>query len=159
MKKLLQLGVIFCGLLMTQFGYSQDFMPSNNDGAIVADTNAEGCCAPTGEKWELYACQKPCYYNDWKCVEERIPCKKRCCRYVNQEYQVQKCRYVPQYYCETKCRQVPEYYDVDDCKVCKKWVCNRCCTYKTSYQWKHVCGEAAARPASGCCPTGGCPAN
>ncbi len=152
MKKFL-LSALFCGLLMTQYGYSQDFAPASNNNSGYGQTAQEECsCNPTGERWELYACTKPCYYNDWKCCEERVPCTKRCCRYVSQEYQVQKCRYVPQYYCETKCRQVPEYYDVEDCKICKKWVCNRCCTYKTSYQWKHVCGDnAVARPASACC--------
>jgi hypothetical protein len=116
---------------------------------VQAPTAGDQCCeqpqaAPCDQAcndcWCLYCHYEPCYYTTKRCVEEQIPCKKKCCRMVPQYYQVQRCKYVPQYYCETCCRQVPEYYDVDYCKTCKKWVCDQHCKYVPKYYWKHTCG-------------------
>jgi len=126
MKKILTLSAMFFGLLMTQYGYAQD----------------SACCPeekPVGECYCLYARYEPCYSNCWKCVEEQVPCTKKCCRMVPKYYECQKCRYVPQYYTETRCKYVPEYYNVEECKTSKKWVCEKKCTYVPKYYWKHSC--------------------
>ena len=99
----------------------------------------------TGDCWCLYCHYEPCYYTTRRCVEEQVPCTRRCCRTVPQEYCVTRCRYVPQYYQETCCRYCKEYYDVCDTKCCKKWVCDTHCRYVPSYYWKHTCtGETRA---------------
>lgn len=118
------------------------------------------CCAPQnecppdepcGECYCRYVRYEPCYYTTTRCIEEQIPCTKKCCRYVPQQYQVQKCRYVPQYYCETYCRQVPEYYDVPDCKTCKRVICEPQCRYVPKYYWKRECRSQGCAPCnSGC---------
>jgi hypothetical protein len=156
MKKLLQLGAIFCGLLITQYGYSaQDFR-----GGAPAD-HACGDTA-TGECYCLYCHYQPCNYTTRRCVEDVIPCKKRCCRYVDKYYEVQRCRMVPQYYTETCCTKCPEYYEVEECKTCKRWVCDTHCKYVPQYYWKHTCNNqpqdaGVAAPSGGCGP-GGCSA-
>lgn len=110
----------------------------------------EGCCpedhpvadVPMNDCWCMYCHYEPCYYTTKRCVEEQIPCKKKCYRYVPEYYEVQRCRYVPQYYNETCCRQKCECYYVDDCKTCKKYVCDTHCRYVPRYYWKHtVSGE------------------
>ena len=111
------------------YRYYQNAGSTNAGGSYAYSGSEQGqpedqCCAPADQSmndcWCLYCHYEPCYYNDWKCVEDTKTCKKRCCRYVPQYYQVQKCRYVPQYYSETCCKQVPEYYDVEECVPCKK---------------------------------------
>lgn len=92
--------------------------------------------------WCLYVHYEPCYYCVNRCVEEQVPCKKQCVRYVNKCYEVQRCKYVPQYYTETYTRQEPEYYCVDDCKTVQKTVQDVCCKNVPRYYWKHVCGNA-----------------
>jgi hypothetical protein len=154
MKKLLQLGAILCSFLITQSLYSQNNGDYNNDyaanGAPAAAVagNQGGCpedhpCGDqaVGDCWCLYVHYEPCYYQTKRCVEEQIPCKKRCCRMVERQCEVQRCRMVPEYYTETACYQEPEYYEVDDCKTCKKWVCDQHCEYVPKYYWKHVCGQ------------------
>lgn len=37
--------------------------------------------------------------------KNKFPAKRKCCRYVDRYYQVQRCRYVPQYYTETCCKE------------------------------------------------------
>lgn len=140
MKKLFQIGALFCGILMTQFGYSQDYYPpvQGNQQCPADHPCPDQAC---NDCWCMYVHYEPCYYTTKRCVEEQIPCKKRCCRYVDKYCEVQRCRYVPEYYTETLCRKVPEYYDVDDCKTCKKWVCDTHCKYVPKYYWKHVCGQ------------------
>lgn len=105
---------------------------------------------PTGECYCMYVHYEPCYYQCPRTVCEQIPCKRKCCRYVPQYYEVEKCRYVPQYYKETYCRQCPEYYYVDECKTCEKVVYDTKCEYKPCYYWKHSCGQ----PAASCGPQG-----
>lgn len=100
-----------------------------------------------GDCWCMYVHYEPCYYTTKRCVEEQVPCKKRCCRMCDKYYEVQRCRMVPEYYTETICRQEPEYYEVDDCKTCQKWVCDQHCEYVPRYYWKHVC-----EPDCGGCP-------
>lgn len=154
MKKLFQLGAILCGMLFAQasyadgIGYNAGYAPSNGDYAT-----GDQCCNPCdqpvqSECWVKYCHMEPCYYTTCRCVEDRIPCCRRCCRYVDQQYEVTKCRYVPQYYCETCCRKVPEYYDVPDCKICKRYVNDQHCKYVPKYYWKHVCNP---------CPQPSCP--
>ncbi len=124
----------------------------------IPSLSAQGNCGapceqPCGECYCKYVRYEPCCYNKKRCVEECIPCSKKCCRYVDQYYnvqrcryvpqyytvQVQKCRYVPEYYCEQKCCKVPEYYDVQQYKTCKKTICEPCTTYVPRYYWKREC--------------------
>lgn len=148
--------------------YVQDLSTSNNgssrvesgdNGAVSAYSQNQGYYStqdrpcedqPMNDCWCLYVHYEPCYYNTKRCIEEKVPCKKQCCRYVPQYYEVDRCRYVPQYYKETCCRYVPQYYCVDDCKTCYKWVCDQHCKYVPQYYWKHVCGQAGCATA---CPT------
>lgn len=153
MKKLLLLGALLCGLLTTQDTYAEYYGNDGvqgqryygNDGVQgQGQCPADHACADQpvqSECWVKYCHYEPCYYNTTRCVEEQIPCKRRCCRYIDQQYEVTKCRYVPQYYCVTCCRKVPEYYDVDECKTCKRYVCDKQCKYVPRYYWKHVCGQ------------------
>lgn len=153
MKKLFLLGASLFSIL----GGSSLFAAcgAGGCGAPVAPMPApvsydKSACGeqPTGDCVCKYVRYEPCYYNTTRCVEEQVPCTKRCCKYVPEYYQVQRCRYVPEYYCETKCRQVPQYYDVCEYKTCKKYVCEPQCTYKPVYYWKRTCN-------TGCAPT--CP--
>lgn len=143
MKKLFQLGAIFLGILVTSAIGAQDY--ANNDGSECCPADTK-----TGECYCLYCHYEPCYYCTCRCVEEKIPCKKQCCRYVPKYYDCQRCRYVPQYYCETYCRYEPEYYCVDDCKTCTKYVYDKHCKYVPKYYWKHTCDTNARQDA--CCP-------
>jgi len=144
MKKLLLLGALVCGLLTAQHTYADYYGNDGGQGVQGQCCPADHPCADQpvqSECWVKYCHYEPCYYNVTRCVEEQIPCKRRCCRYVDQQYEVTKCRYVPQYYSVTCCRKVPEYYDVDECKTCKRYVCDKQCKYVPRYYWKHVCGQ------------------
>jgi hypothetical protein len=167
MKKLLQLGAILCGLLMTQVtyaDYNNGGYGNNYGGGYAAgqDQNGGGCpadhpCAdqPCGSDcWVKYCHYEPCYYNVTRCIEEQVPCTRKCCRYVDQPYEVTKCRYVPQYYTVQCCRKVPEYYDVQECKTCKRYVCDRMCKYVPRYYWKHAdqCAPTCQPQQQACCP-------
>lgn len=99
--------------------------------------------------WCLYVHYEPCYYTTQRCVEEQIPCTKKCWRKVPRYYEVKKCKMVPQYYCETRCKYENECYEVADTKCCKKVVCDTHCKYVPKYYWKHVCGNAEC-PQKGC---------
>lgn len=145
MKKWFQIAAVFAALLFTVNAYAE-----NGDNAQPANGQvaANGCppehaCADQAcnECWCLYCRYEPCYYTTKRCIEEQVPCKRKCCRYVDRYYQVQRCRYVPQYYTETCCRKEPEYYEVDECKTCKRWVCEQQCQYVPKYYWKHICGK------------------
>ncbi len=135
MKKFLLLGAFLLTVFTVQKGYSQG----------CCDTS---CCEEQAcnECYCLYVRYEPCYYNTKRCIEEQIPCCKRCCRYVPKYYQVQRCRYVPEYYTETCCKQECEYYDVQEYKTCKKTICEPQCKYVPKYYWKHTCGNQ-----TGCC--------
>lgn len=135
------------------YGYGQGFR-----GAQGGSCGPQGCCAapqpageaccgdrPTGECYCMYVRYNPCYYCVPRCVEEQIPCQRKCWRYVPRYYEVERCRYVPQYYKETYCRQEPECYYVQDCKTCKKIVYDQCCDYTPEYYWKHTCGNPCAQ--------------
>ncbi len=156
MKKFIQLSAIFFGLLMTQNGFSQNYDQSydNNQGGCCAPQVQAECCVPDtacGEQWTLMCHQQPCYYNDWKCCEEKVPCKRQCSRYVPQYYEVDRCRYVPQHYKETLCKYVKECYEVEDCKTCKKWVCEQKCKHVPRYYWKKTCAESTEVAKPACC--------
>ncbi len=147
MRKLFQIGAVLFGILFIHTGvYAQDGYDANG---CCPPAEQQNCCPedhpcedqPTNDCWCKYVHYEPCYYTTKRCIEEQIPCKKRCCRMVPKYYEVQRCKYVPQYYCETCCRQEPEYYEVDDCKTCKRWVCDQHCKYVPRYYWKHVCGD------------------
>jgi len=163
MKKLFLMGAVFFGILMTQNAYSDngDSAPVQTSSCSDQVAQGEGCCPAdhpcedqrTNDCWCKYVHYEPCYYTTKRCVEEKIPCKKKCCRYVPKYYEVKRCRYVPEYYCETLCRKEPEYYYVEDCKTCKKWVCDQHCRYVPKYYWKHVCGDQGC---SNPCPTTPC---
>jgi|GEM_PF-1241732 len=135
---------------------------ANNYAGNGAGACAQGACAPaaapadhpcgdvkTGDCWCMYCHYEPCTYYTQRCVEEQIPCKKRCCRQVPKYYQVQRCKMVPEYYNETLCKYETEYYYVDDSKCCKKWVSDSHVKYVPKYYWKHTCGEANCTTA---CP-------
>jgi len=151
MKKFIQLSAIFFGLIISHNVYSQNY----NDQSYQATDCPVACPqVPDTEcdEWKLMCHQQPCPYNSWKCVEEQVPCKKQCCRYVPKYYEVDKCRYVPQHYKETYCRYEKENYEVEDSRTCKKWVCEQKCKYTPKYYWKHTgssdnCAEIA-KPSS-----------
>jgi hypothetical protein len=153
MKKFIQLSAIFFGLIMSQNAYSQNYGDQSGCCAPAADTACQTQDCECGDQYTLMCHQQPCYYNDWKCVEECVPCKRSCCRYVPKYYQVAKCRYVPQHYEETYCRYEKENYEVEDTRTCKKWVCEKKCKYVPRYYWKHTCNntDAIAKPAAPCC--------
>lgn len=149
MKKLIgALFALFCCVFMAPSAYAQEACcPTQDQPAPCADQ-------PTNDCWCRYCHMEPCYYCTKRCVEEKIPCKKTCCRMVPKYTQCQRCRYVPQYYCDTVCHMEPEYYEVDDCKVCQKWVTDQHCKYVPKYYWKHVCGDkncTTPAPAGACC--------
>ena len=161
MKKFYQLAFVLCSVLMTQYGYAQDYY--GNDGccptpapvneAYDNGTIDQPACppeAPTGEYWCKFVTYEPCWSTCQRCVEEPCTYQKKCCRMVPQYYEVQKCRYVPEYYNVTCCRQVPEYYCVDQCYTKKRYVCDKKCRYVPRYYWKKVCApqEGAAVQAS-----------
>ena len=174
MKKLFQLGAVFFCILMTQTVSAENYSSSNygssNNGSNYGSTYASSGSAEanviydnehrddhpcedqaTGDCYCKYVKYEPCYYTTKRCVQEQIPCTKKCCRYVDQYYEVKKCKYVPEYYTETKSCKVPEYYEVPDCKTCTKTICEKHCKYVPKYYWKHTCGDN-----SGCtrpCPT------
>lgn len=173
MKKLLQLGALFCGLVLTQaafaitgpnnMNYNANDVPTVYGGECPAEHEHPDnvCCGDqsTGECYCLMVRYKPCYYTTQRCVEEQIPCKKKCIRYVDKYFECQRCKYVPQYYCETYCQKCPECYEVDDCKCCRRMVCDQHCKYVPEYYWKHKCAPQCAAPcapqcAPQCCPSG-----
>lgn len=169
MKNMLKLGAFACALAIGQYGYAQEFAQDGANfygnaynGPEEHSANDSSCDQPTGLCYCLYRHDEPCYYNCWRCVEDKKFCKKKCCRYVPQNYTVTKCRYVPKYECETRCRYVPETYYVDQCIPCKRWVCDRKCRYTPRYYYKKTCCNPDAQQpvggggcATGCCPMSG----
>ena len=154
MKKFFQIAAVTIGLFFAQGAYADD--NSCKDNSCNKEDTAAQCCPeehpceqPTNDCWCKYVRYKPCYYTEKRCVEEKVPCKKRCCRMVPKYYEVKKCKMVPQYYTETVCKQEPEYYDVEETKCTKKWVCEQKCKYVPEYFWKHVCGQQGCPSA---CP-------
>lgn len=147
MNKLLQFGALFCCLFL-----SQNLSAQENCCPPQQECPADHLCddQPTSDAYRLYVHYEPCYYTTKRCVEERIPCKKKCYRKVPRYYQVERCRMVPEKYCETCCKYETECYEVDDCKICKKVVCDQHCKYVPKYYWKHVCEDVNA--AAPCCP-------
>jgi hypothetical protein len=151
MKKLFQLGAIFSALLFAQYTFAADCgngaCGAGGYGAVQGQQqecpadHAADDQAVASDCWVKYVHYEPQYYTTQRCVEEQIPCTRRCCRYVDQEYEVTKCRYVPQYYTEKACRKVPDYYDVQEYKTCKKYVPEQHCRYVPRYYWKHACGQ------------------
>lgn len=141
MKKLFQIGAILCGILFAQTGYAAQNAPAYGDQCCPEE---QQCCPQDqacGDCWCLMCHYEPCYYNQWRCVEDQQYCTKKCCRMVPKYYDVQRCKYVPQYYTETCCKYEPEYYDVQECKPCKRWVCDKKCRYVPKYYYKKVCME------------------
>lgn len=125
MKKMLQIGAFLCGLLLVQSGFAQYAAP--NGGAYQVSecpTQFSDRCPedhphpdqPCGDCYCLMVHYEPCYYTTQRCVEEQVPCKKQCVRYVDKYYDCQRCRMVPEYYTETYCQKCPECYEVDDCR-------------------------------------------
>lgn len=155
MNKLLTLGAVFFGILFAQSAHAA--CNSNGQCSPAASSNVcppEGPVAdqPMNECYCLYVRYNPCYYTTKHCVEEQVPCKRKCCRTVPKYYEVQRCKYVPQYYTETCCKNEKEYYYVDETKTCKKWVSQQECKYVPEYYWKHTCGaDTSAAPAVGGC--------
>lgn len=155
MKKLFQIGAVFFGILVSQPVFAQcgpQGCPApqsySDQGVAPQDHPCED--QPCNDCWCLYVRYEPQYYTTQRCVEEQIPCKKKCSRYVPKYYEVERCKMVPEYYKETICRQELECYEVDDCKICKKMVCDQHCKYVPKYYWKHICGDEAAARVQGC---------
>lgn len=150
MKKMFLLGAIFFGILMTTNVTAADASPASDGADCCAPADAPCPDQKTGDCWCMYVHYDKCYYTTKRCVQETIPCTKKCCRMVPKYYEVERCKMVPQYYKETCCKMEPEYYEVPDCKTCNKWVTDQHCKLVPKYYWKHVCGDAnCATP----CPT------
>lgn len=129
MKKWFVIGAFLCGILGVQTSYAQ-----------CGGRQSDACCdKPTGECYCKYVRYEPCYYTTKRCIDEQVPCVKRCCRMKPEYYQVRCCRMVPEYYYVTKCRQCPEYYDVTEYKCQKKVICEPQCKYVPKYYWKRTC--------------------
>jgi hypothetical protein len=145
MKKLLQIGAFLCGLMLVQSGYAAaQYAPQNYQVSECPAVQGDRCPddhahpdQPCGDCYCLMVHYEPCYYTTQRCVEEQVPCKKKCVKYVDKYYECQRCRQVPEYYTETYCQKEPEYYEVDDCKICKKTVCDQHCKWVPKYYWKH----------------------
>lgn len=131
MKKSISIAVTFCCMFFTQLGFAAQDQACNE---CPPDQACNDCYC-------LYVHYEPCYYTTQRCVEEVVPCTKRCCRQVPKYCEVERCRMVPEYYTETVCYYENEYYDEPDCKTCKKWVCDEHCEYVPQYYWKHACGN------------------
>lgn len=138
MKNIITLGAFLFGMAFTQAAFADD---ATNNGACCAPVQQPCGDQPTGECYCMYVKYEPCYYTTKRCVEECIPCKRKCCRSVPRYYEVQRCRYVPQYYTETICKNEKEYYYVDEVKTCKKTICEQQCKYVPKYYWKHNCAN------------------
>jgi len=139
MKRFLQLFTIMFAVFAFQNGYTQQAQVAQDQNCCPADHPCED--EKCNDCWQKYCHYEPCYYTTKRCVEEKIPCKKKCTRMVTQNYEVKKCRMVPEYYTEQACRQVPECYEVDDCKIVKKVVSDQHCKYVPKYYWKRICAE------------------
>lgn len=111
---------------------------------VNADCCPQPCAAPCDQACNECYCRYvhyvPCTTTKKVCVDENIPCTRKCYRSVPQYYQVECCRYVPEKYCVTKCRYVQECYDVPYTKCCKKTICIPQTHYVPRYYWKHSCG-------------------
>lgn len=130
MKKLFLIGASVFSIFAAQNISAMDCCPSQD------------CCEqPCGECYCRYVRYQPCYYTTTRCVQEQVPCTRKCCRYVQVPYQVQRCTYVPQYYCETRYRCCPEYYDVPDCKCVTRTICEPQVRYTPKYFWKRECRQ------------------
>lgn len=167
MKKLLQLGALFCGIMLMSASAEAAYGQSNYQVSEVPTVTGDSCPEdhahpdqPAGECYCLMVRYKPCHYTTQRCVEEQVPCKKKCVKYVDKYYEVQRCRQVPEYYKETYCQKEPEYYEVDDCKTVKKMVCDQHCKYVPEYYWKHsntgACSPCDTGASNNACAPNGC---
>lgn len=122
-------------------GQNQGQYRGQNQGQANAGCPQDHACGDqeVGECWCLMVHYEPRCYTTQRCVEEQIPCTKKCWRKVPQCYEVQKCKMVPEYYTETCTKYVDECYEVPDCKTVKKMVCDEHVEYCPSYYWKHIC--------------------
>jgi len=160
MKKIFQLGTIFFGLMFIQNGYAADYGSYQGSyqgqGEIAGD---QGSCPQDhpcedqklNECWCLYCHYEPQQYTVKRCVQEQVPCTKKCTRMVPKYYEVQRCKYVPQYYTETLCKQEVECYEEPDTKCVTREVCETKCKYVPRYYWKHVCGNDQCAAQQPCC--------
>lgn len=108
------------------------------------------CCDPCptecGPCWYLCEGYEPSYRTVAKCVEDKIPYKRQCCRYVDKFYEVPRCRFVPEYYTETVCKTELEYFEVEDCRTEKRWVYDQECTLVPKCYWKNAAECAPSCP-------------
>lgn len=158
MKKFFQLSILFLGILMSQYAFSDSYTDQGcgyQDGYSCGQVMQDNSCATEqacpqeqacNDCWCLYCRYEPCNYCTQRCECYQVPCKKRCCTFVPQYYEVQRCRYVPQYYTVTYCRNVPQYYYTTEYKTCKRWVTDRHCKYVPKYYWKHTCQQNSCAP-------------
>ena len=104
------------------------------DHPYQGQTACDGC-------YELYVHYEPCCYKKYYCVEEQVPCKKRCLRYVDRYYEVRRYRYVPEYYNVTIMQREPEYYVVEETRPVARTVEQLEYGCVPQYYWKPVCPE------------------
>lgn len=154
MKKCLAIAAFICSFLVTSNVSAQNAMNYSSNNSM----NNEACCPEAcpqdqacGDCYCKMVRYEPCYYTTKRCVEEQIPCKKKCYRKVPCYTQVERCRMVPEKYCETVCTYKTECYEVDDCKTCQKIVCDQHCKWVPKYYWKHTCA-----PVASCAPAASC---
>lgn len=126
------------GIPPTSYGSTQ-YTPENYH-AFPAPVDQQVSQSDDG-CWCLYCQYEPCYYDDWRCIEEQKHCQRQCCRYIPKYYEVQHCKYVPQFYSETYCRYEPEYYLADDVRPCRRWVSEKKCKMNPKYYYRHICGD------------------
>lgn len=124
----------------TAYGYGSAQYTQENDNPYPSPVDLQVSAAKDG-CWCLYCQYEPCYYDDWRCVEEQKHCQRQCCRYIPKYYEVQHCKYVPQFYSETYCRYEPEYYMADDVRPVRRWICEKKCKMNPKYYYRHVCGD------------------
>lgn len=108
------------------------------DHPYYGQTTCDGC-------YELFVHYEPCCYKKNYCVEDQVPCQRRCLRYVDRYYEVRRYRYVPEYYNVTIMQREPEYYYEQDSQPVLRTVEQFEYGCIPQYYWKPVC------PSECCC--------
>lgn len=161
MKNALQIGVIFCGMLLAQsafaayhsseryldYRYSDDnrdmglrrnvstgFGVFNRGGGGVDDGSySNGDSYSGGDMGESYVGGGS---DDQCCAPCEQPCGPCYCMYVRYNpcyYNTYRCVEEPRYYTKRCCRQVPKYYQVQRCKYIPQYYCDTCCKMCPEY--------------------------
>jgi hypothetical protein len=142
------------GFFLEEAGMADSgYAPSPSGGYMLLGDDCNPCVPPCPPPCEecgpcYFLCEgyEPSYRTVAKCVEDKIPCKRQACRYVDKYYEVPRCRFVPEYYTETVCKTELEYFEVDDCITKKRWVYDQECTFVPKYYWKDACECGPTEP-------------